>query len=124
MPETAILDRFGHALLAVVQVDSPILARIPAERIGLSESAVLRRTRQDGVIVADMAVADPVVLGTPPCLHVLVSLDRATGEADCVLALRRPGMAEYECFTCAVFHDDPNVQTFLPMVARRQVIET
>lgn len=151
MPETVTLDRFDRALLAEVQADNLTPARILAERVGLSESAVLRRLRrlrQEGVIVADVAVVDPAVLGTPLCLHVLVSLERetsnrldafvrslrarpevraawyVTGEADFVLELRLPGMAEYEAFTRAVFHDDPNVRAFRTLVAMRQVIGT
>ncbi len=33
-------------------------------------------------------------------------------------------MAEYEAFTRAVFHDDPNVKAFRTLVAMRQVIGT
>ncbi len=148
MPETVTLDRFDRALLAEVQADTLTPARILAERVGLSESAVLRRLRrlrQAGVIVADVAVVHPAVLGTPLCLHVLVSLERETSDrldASCapcarargaggVVRHRRgrfrdraapAGMAEYEAFTRAVFHDDPNVRAFRTLVAMRQVI--
>jgi Lrp/AsnC family leucine-responsive transcriptional regulator len=149
MPESATLDRFDRALLAAVQVDNLTPARILAERVGLSESAVLRRLRrlrQEGIIVADVALVHPAILGTPLCLHVLVSLERetsdrldafvrrlreraevraawyVTGEADFVLELRLRDMSEYEAFTRAVFHDDPNVRAFRTLVAMRQVI--
>ena len=151
MPESVTLDRFDRTLLEAVRADNLTPARILAERVGLSESAVLRRLRrlrQEGVIVADVAVVHPAVLGTPLCLHVLVSLERetsdrldafvrglrlrpevraawyVTGEADFVIELRLGSMADYEAFTRAVFHDDPNVKAFRTLVAMRQVIGT
>src|SRR5262245_53389307 len=83
MPENVTLDDFDRALLSEVQVDNQTPARVLAERVGLSESAVLRRLRrlrQDGVIVADVAIVHPAVLGTPLTIHVLVSLERETSE--------------------------------------------
>ena len=66
MPNSVALDRFDRALLAQVQVDNQLPARRLAERVGLSESAVLRRLRRlrrEGVIVADVSVVHPGVLG-------------------------------------------------------------
>lgn len=149
MPESVTLDAFDHALLAAVQVDNQTSARELAARVGLSESAVLRRLRRlrrEGVIVADVAVVDPVLRGVPLTLHVLVSLERetsdrldafvqrlrartevhaawyVTGEADFVLQLQLSGMDAYEAFARAVFHDDPNVRGFRTIVAMRQVV--
>lgn len=76
MKESVTIDDFDRALLREVQVDNQVPARVLAERVGLSESAVLRRLRRDGVIVADVAVVRPAVLGTPLTVHVLVSLER------------------------------------------------
>jgi Lrp/AsnC family transcriptional regulator, leucine-responsive regulatory protein len=149
MPESVSLDEFDRALLAAVQVNNQTSARELAARVGLSESAVLRRLRRlrrDGVIVADVAVVHPAVLGTPLMVHVLVSLERetsdrldafvrrlrersevraawyVTGEADFVLELRLAGMADYEIFAREVFHDDDNVRGFRTLIAMRQVI--
>jgi Lrp/AsnC family transcriptional regulator, leucine-responsive regulatory protein len=83
VPEIANLDEFDRALLAAVQIDNQTPARVLAERVGLSESAVLRRLRRlrrDGVIIADVAVVDPAVLGIPLTIHVLVSLERETSD--------------------------------------------
>jgi DNA-binding Lrp family transcriptional regulator len=149
MPESVILDRFDRALLTAVQRDNQTPARVLAVQVGLSESAVLRRLRRlrrDGVIAADVSVVHPAALGQPLCIHVLVSLERegaaqldafiralrarpevreawyVTGEADFLLRLQLAGMAEYEAFSRAVFHGEPNVRGFRTVVAMRQVV--
>lgn len=149
MTEVANLDVFDHALLREVQADNQLPARLLAERVGLSESAVLRRLRRlrrDGVIVADVAVLHPAVLGRPLTLHVLVSLERegsalldafvrklrtraevtdawyVTGEADFLVHLQLPDMEAYEPFCREVFHDDPNVRAFRTIIAMRKVV--
>lgn len=143
------IDDFDRALLALVQRDNQTPARLLANCVGLSESAVLRRLRRmrkEGIIVADIAVVRPDIMGVPLTVHVLVSLERetsdrldafvrnlrarpeveaawyVTGEADFLLQLRLTGMEAYETFVRAVFHDDPNVRGFRTMVAMRQVI--
>lgn len=145
------LDGFDHALIAQLRRDNQTPARILAERVGLSESAVLRRVRalrRSGVIIADVSVVHPAVLGTPLTIHVLVSLERegsaaldafeqklrsrdevqaawyVAGEADFVLHLQLRSMEAYETFTRAVFHDDPNVRSFRTIVALRHVAGT
>ena len=124
-------------------------ARILAERIGLSESAVLRRLRhlrKTGVIVRDVSVVQPARLGRPLTLIVFFSLARerlseiqklikalkkrpevasagdVTGETDFVLLLHVASMAEYETFTQDVFLSDPNIGRFTTLVSMRQVI--
>ncbi len=83
MPEAVTLDSFDRALLAAVRTNNLTPVRMLAERISLSESAVLRRLkrlRRAGVIDADVAIVDPAVLGTPLTVHVLVSLERETSD--------------------------------------------
>ncbi|TNC06439.1 Lrp/AsnC family transcriptional regulator [Methylobacterium terricola] len=149
MTETRTIDQFDRALLREVERNNLAPARILAERIGLSESAVmrrLRRLRQTGVIVADRSVIDPAVLGAPLLLHVLVSFERetlelldtfirtlrqyqevkaawyVTGEADFVIVLRLASMSAYDEFVREVFHNDPNIKSFRSIVAIREVI--
>lgn len=146
--ESVSLDNFDRALLARLQVNNQTSARELAEQVGLSESAVLRRLRslrKTGVIVADVSIVHPAVLGTPLTIHVLVSLERegtaaldafeaklrareevqgawyVTGEADFVLLLRVGSMEAYERFTREVFHDDPNVRAFRTIITLREV---
>jgi DNA-binding Lrp family transcriptional regulator len=148
MTKMADLDRFDRALLAEMQHDNQTPARILAERVGLSQSAVLRRLRRlraDGIITADISIVNPAVLGVPVTIHVLVSLVRGsqladefarklssrpeirqasyvTGGADFVLHLQVESMEAYAAFAREVFHDDPNVSTFYTYVAMREVV--
>ncbi|HLH51391.1 MAG TPA: AsnC family transcriptional regulator, partial [Roseiarcus sp.] len=67
MPDSA-LDKFDLALLDLVQRDNLTPARVLAERVGLSESAALRRLRRlrrAKVIVADVSIVQPAALGLP-----------------------------------------------------------
>jgi len=144
----ADLDRFDHALLEEMQRDNQTPARILAERVGLSQSAVLRRLRRlraEKVITADVSIVSPAVLGVPVTIHVLVSLVRGsqladefarklggrpeirqasyvTGGADFVLHLQVESMEAYAAFAREVFHDDPNVSSFYTYVAMREVV--
>ena len=148
MMESVSLDDFDRALLSRLQVNNQTSARELAAQVGLSESAVLRRLRslrRNGVIIADVSIVHPAVLGTPLTIHVLVSLERegtaaldsfeaklrlreevqgawyVTGEADFVVLLRVSSMESYERFTREVFHDDPNVRAFRTIITLREV---
>lgn len=150
MMKNGDLDIFDRALLDRLRVNNQTPARILAEQVGLSESAVLRRLRnlrKNGVIIADVSVVHPSVLGTPLTIHVLVSLERegtaaldaferkirareevqgawyVTGEADFVLLLRVSSMETYETFAREVFHDDPNVRAFRTIIALHEVAD-
>ncbi|PTM40837.1 Lrp/AsnC family transcriptional regulator [Bosea sp. 124] len=148
MTKITDLDRFDHALLEEVQRDNQTPARILAERVGLSQSAVLRRLRRlraEKIITADIAIVNPAVLGVPVTIHVLVSLVRGsqladefarklgsrpeirqasyvTGGADFVLHLQVESMEAYAAFAREIFHDDPNVSSFYTYVAMREVV--
>src|SRR6478735_4692127 len=138
MAKTVELDRFDHALLREMQIDNQTPARVLAERVGLSQSAVLRRLRRlraEQVIMADVSIVSPETLGVPVTVHVLVSIERGsrtygefsrklqarpevrqasyvTGGADFVVHLQVESMAAYAAFAREVFHDDPNVSEY------------
>lgn len=148
MTKIADLDQFDRALLEEMQSDNQTPARILAERVGLSQSAVLRRLRRlraEKIITADVSIVNPAVLGVPVTIHVLVSLVRGsqladafarkldsrpeirqasyvTGGADFVLHLQVESMEAYAAFAREVFHDDPNVSSFYTYVAMREVV--
>lgn len=148
MAKRADLDRFDHALLREVRMDNQTPARILAERIGLSQSAVLRRLRRlraDGIIKADISIVDARILGIPVSIHVLVSIERGsrtsdrfsrklgnrpevqhasyvTGGADFVLHLQVESMEAYANFAREVFHDDPDVIEYHTYVEMREVV--
>lgn len=146
--KTVDLDGFDRALLREVQNDNQIPARVLADRVGLSQSAVLRRLRRlrkEKVIVADVSIVSPDILGKPLAVHVLVSINQGsrtyndfarklrsrpevrhasyvTGGADFVVHLQLASMDEYAAFAKEVFHDDVNVAQFYTYVAMKEVV--
>ena len=148
MAKTVELDNADRALLREMQIDNQTPARVLAERLGLSQSAVLRRLRRlraDRVITADISVVDPKSLGVPVTIHVLVSLERGsrtagdfarklqsrpevrhasyvTGGADFVLHLQMESMEAYAAFAQEVFHDDATVSEYHTYVSMREVV--
>lgn len=148
MVKSVELDSFDRALLDEVQIDNQTPARVLGERVGLSQSAVLRRLRRlraDKVIAADVSIVNPGVLGVPVTIHVLVSIERGaqtagkfsrklqarpevkhasyvTGGSDFVLHLQMESMEAYAAFTREVFHNDPNVSEYHTYVSMREVV--
>lgn len=147
--ETTKLDTFDRQLLEIVRKNNLTPARVMAEAVGLSESAVLRRLRvlrSNGTIVADRAILGKDALGLPLSVFALVTLERegarelddfirklkkrpevrqasyVTGDADFILHLQLSGMDQYDTFTHEVFHDDPNVKSFRTHVTIREVV--
>lgn len=99
MTEFVTLDVFDRKLLERARRNNLEPARVTAEAVGLSESAVLRRLRRlraEGVIVADVAVVDPA---------------RAV-----------PSMPAYEAFSIREFTPEAGVRTFKSMIVIREVV--
>jgi DNA-binding Lrp family transcriptional regulator len=124
-------------------------ARLLADEVGLSISAVLRRLRRlraEGVIVADIAVVDPALTGAALTMHVLVRLKQpghramdafvrqivrhdevtgaweVTGDDDFVLKVEVGSMAEYEAFTRSALDDEQGVAAFKTLITIREVV--
>ncbi|WP_020180506.1 Lrp/AsnC family transcriptional regulator [Methylopila sp. M107] len=150
MPKPVTLDAFDRKLLGLVARDNLAPARLLADKVGLSESAVLRRLkrlRAGGVIAADVSIVAPEALGLGLTMHVLVTMERegsavldafarkisaraevvdawyVTGDSDFVLLVRVGSMADYERFTRETLNDEPNVRSFKTLIAIRQVVE-
>ena len=71
------LDRYDHAILAVLATDGRISVTDLAQRIGLSKSPVqarLKRLERDGVITGYRATVDPVRLKREHVAFVKVTL--------------------------------------------------
>jgi Lrp/AsnC family transcriptional regulator, leucine-responsive regulatory protein len=144
-----VIDSFDQALLGEVQQNNLTPARVLAERVGLSESAVLRRLRRlraEGVIAADVSVVRPASLGRPVTAIVLVNMVRegraqidafterlrarpevvstwyVTGNADFVLVLSLADLAAYDAFTNEVFLADPNIGKFETLLSLRELV--
>ena len=144
------LDDFDRRLLALVREDNLQPARILADKVGLSLSAVLRRLRrlrEEKVIVADIAVVDPALTGSALTMHVLVQMQQAgpqtmdnfareivrhpeitgawdvTGEDDFLLKVQVGTMEDYDRFTRRALGEDKGVHSFKTMIAIRNIIE-
>jgi Lrp/AsnC family transcriptional regulator, leucine-responsive regulatory protein len=148
VPES-VIDDFDRALLDLVQRNNRTPARVLAERVGLSESAVLRRLRRlrrEKIIAADVSIVRPAAIGLTLTIIALVSLERenggvlddfarrararaevrqcwyVTGESDLALVLQLESMASYEAFTRDMFIENPNVRSFKTLVAMREIV--
>ncbi|HEX2552284.1 MAG TPA: Lrp/AsnC family transcriptional regulator [Microvirga sp.] len=142
------LDPFDVAILTILQRDNATPQRVIGEAVNLSAPAVQRRIRrmeEAGVIRANVAVVDPTRLGPSITIFVEVEvisetaelIDAAkrefasipevqqcyyvTGEADFVLVILVPTMADYEALTRRLFFGNNNVKRFRTFVAMDRV---
>lgn len=144
------LDPFDRRLLELVRANNLEPARLLADKVGLSISAVLRRLRRlraEKVIVADMAVVDPALTGSALTMHVLVQMQQAgaqamdnfareiarhpeitaawdvTGDDDFLLKVQVGSMEEYDGFTRRALGEDKGVHSFKTLISIRNIIE-
>lgn len=149
MTEFVKLDSFDRKLIARARIDNLEPARVTAEAVGLSESAVLRRMRRlraEGVIVRDVAIIDPARVAPCIVIHVLVKMmdqDRVagsafksamraspevqgawdvTGEWSFLLNVAVPTMEAYEAFCERELTDSAHVRTFQSMITIREIV--
>lgn len=144
------LDDFDRRLIALVREDNLQPARVLADKVGLSLSAVLRRLRrlrEEKVIVADVAIIDPALTGSALTMHVLVRMHESgnrvmnafaarigdyrevtgawevTGEDDFVLKVQVDSMADYDAFVQQALTDDVGVAQFKTLITMRTIVE-
>jgi DNA-binding Lrp family transcriptional regulator len=144
------LDDFDRRLIDLVRRNNMTPARLLADKVGLSVSAVLRRLRRlrdDKVIVADIAVVDPALTGSALTMHVLVRMKEAgphsmdafareitrhrevtgawdvTGDDDFVLKVQVGSMEEYDAFNRRALTEDKGVRSFKTLITIRTIIE-
>lgn len=144
------LDDFDRRLIELVRVNNLEPARILADKVGLSVSAVLRRLRRlrdEKIIVADIAVVHPTLTGSALTMHVLVRMVQAgprsldafareivrysevtgawevTGDDDFLLKVQVGTMEEYDTFTRRALGEDQGVLTFKTLITIRTVVE-
>ena len=138
------LDAFDRRLLALLQQDAGQTAEQLAEHVALSVSAIqrrIRRLRDRGVIVKDIALCDPRKLGRPTFFIVSLQVERerpellaelkrwlnaeeqvqqvyyVTGEADFILVLTAPDTESYDDLMARLVAANPNVRRFTTNVA-------
>lgn len=144
------LDSFDRRLLDLVRRDNLQPARVLADKVGLSLSAVLRRLRrmrEEKIIVADIAVVAPALTGSALTMHVLVRMQQAgpqtmdnfareiarypeitaawdvTGDDDFLLKVQVGSMEEYDGFTRRALSEDKGVHSFKTLITVRNIIE-
>ena len=142
------LDGFDRKILAILQNDNSTPQRAIGDAVGLSAPAVQRRIKrmtEDGVIRANVAVVDPTAVGQLITIFVEVEvisetahqIEQAkaefaasaeiqqcyyvTGEADFILVIVVPTMADYEALTRRLFFGNNNVKRFRTFVAMDRV---
>lgn len=77
------LDKIDHAILKNLQEDGRISNSDLSEKIGLSQSACLRRVRsleKDGVIDGYVAMVNQVAAGLPDNVFVQITVEKQTKE--------------------------------------------
>ncbi len=147
MPADTTLDAIDKRILDRMQIDARIPMPILAEEVGLSAPACyrrLRRLRDLGKIVREVAVVAPRTLGWPLSMIVLISLEREgartsddlmraleaepevieawqiTGEHDFAARIVARDMEGYDQLTRRLFVQNEHVKTFTTLVIFRQ----
>ncbi len=138
------LDPFDRQLLNLVQEDSAQTTEQFAEKVRLSASAIqrrLRRMREQGIIVREIAVVDARKLGRSTSFVVSIQVERerpellgelrrwlanqehvqqafyVTDEADFVLVICAPDTETYDALMARLVSENPNVKRFTTNVA-------
>ncbi|MES2042772.1 MAG: Lrp/AsnC family transcriptional regulator [Pseudomonadota bacterium] len=138
------LDRFDRQLLNLVQVDSTRTADQLSALVALSPSAIqrrLRRMKDDGVIIGEVAIVDTRHVGRPTFFIVSLQVERerpellarlrgwladqgeiqqvfyVTGEADFILVIAARDTEAFEALMAGLMADNPNVRRFTTSVA-------
>lgn len=137
------LDDLDRRILAVLQQDNRLSFAELAERVASSAASCMRRVRrlrEDGIIVADIAVVDPQAVGKSLTAVVNIELENerldlidafkremrgapevaqcymVTGDADFVVVVTVEDVAAFEAFTKKRLYANPNVRKFRSMI--------
>lgn len=141
------LDRIDRNILNLLQHDNRISNQDLAEQVGLSPPACLRRVRrlrEEGVIMADVALINPRAVGRYINIIVEVEMIRdqldiydafkrkmdgahevtqcyqVTGEVDFLLVLMVEDMEAYETFSRTYLSTEPNLRKFRTLISLRR----
>lgn len=143
MTDDTNLDAFDREILRHVQRDARMTGEDIGAAIGLSAAAVqrrLKRMREIGVIVAEVAVVDPRTVGQTMSFIVGVEMEReradmldafrraacadpnvqhcyyVTGVADFILIVTARDMDDFQAFTRRLLFDNSNIRRFTTSV--------
>lgn len=142
------LDDLDLRLLRELQMSNQLPVSELAERVNSSAATCIRRVRrlrEEGVIVADVSIIDPTMLGKSMTVIVEVTIERerpelidlfkrsvlkneriqhcyyVTGDADFVLFVHVADMEEYDEIITDLFHDNTNIKQFKSLIAIRKI---
>ncbi|QYJ71332.1 Lrp/AsnC family transcriptional regulator [Shewanella sp. FJAT-51649] len=144
------LDKYDHALLALLQVNCQTPLRELAEAVHLSTASVQRRIQKlkdSGYIQSTVAILDPDKLKKVITIFVEVQVEKTdinalrqlkldfsgpevqqcyyvTGDADFMLVLLVPHMQRFQELCDQMFHNNANVKWFRTIVALDRVKTT
>ena len=142
MPHTP-LDDLDRRILNALQEDNRLSFAELAERVASSAASCMRRVRrlrEGGVIVADIALVDPQAVGKSLTVVVNIELESerldlidafkrdmrsapevtqcymVTGDADFVIVVVVEDVAAFETFTKERLYANPNIRKFQSMI--------
>lgn len=137
------LDDLDRRILAALQEDNRLSFAELAERVASSAASCMRRVRrlrEEGVIVADIAIVDPRAVGKSLTAVVNIELESerldlidafkremrsapevtqcymVTGDADFVVVVTVQDIAAFETFTKVRLYANPNIRKFRSMI--------
>ena len=137
------LDDLDRRILAALQEDNRLSFAELAERVTSSAASCMRRVRrlrEEGVIVADIAVVDPQAVGKSLTVVVNIELESerldlinafkremrgapevtqcymVTGDADFVVVVMVQDVAAFETFTKERLYANSNIRKFRSMI--------
>lgn len=149
MKNISDLDDIDRRLIEFVRRDNLTPARVLADHLGLSISAVLRRLRrlrEEKIIIADIAVIDPALTGAALTMHVTVRLKaygrqeadafarriaghpqvvsgwEVIGEDHFMLKVQVATMQEYDAFIRDALDSDDSVEAYKTAVSVRSIL--
>ncbi|WP_426128449.1 Lrp/AsnC family transcriptional regulator [Pararhizobium sp. PWRC1-1] len=131
------LDQFDRSILEIVQRDCQHKAEALAEKVGLSASSVqrrLKRMRESGVILAEIAIVDRKIAGTPMTFIAGMEIERenydalsrfrvwadkqdhiqqiyyVTGSVDLVAIITAEDVDQYDDITAGIMSQNPQIK--------------
>ena len=134
-----LLDKMDRKILNILQKDNQITNQALADRVGISAPPCFRRVkrlREAGIIVNDVALVDPFKVGRPLIVFVNITLEKqgedllahferkmckeleimqcyfVSGDTDYLLIIHVKDMNHYNEFARRVFANEPNIKKF------------
>ncbi|GLO61103.1 AsnC family transcriptional regulator [Vibrio sp. MACH09] len=142
---TTNLDNFDREILSFLQKDNTTPLRVLSEHIHLSTASIqrrIKRLKESGIIEANTSTINPEKVGQITIIAEVYTIKShapdledvkkcfsgpevqqcyyVTGEADFILILTVPNMAEYDTISTRLFNN-PNVTWFRTMVVMDRV---